>query len=129
LGSKVAKVDGVTCLSEGRIDAIVANAGGEPPETSLTLNFFGAVTTLEGLRPLLKASSAPRAVAVSSVAALQSPVSTLVEACLNMDEAAAVAAGRFGHAVVQCNDNCFQLLSCNGGRAPTDSPTVVDARR
>jgi NAD(P)-dependent dehydrogenase (short-subunit alcohol dehydrogenase family) len=75
---RAALVDGVTRLSEGRIDAIVANAGGDPPETSLSLNFFGAVTTLEGLRPLLKASSAPRAVAVSSVAALQSPTSTLV---------------------------------------------------
>jgi NAD(P)-dependent dehydrogenase (short-subunit alcohol dehydrogenase family) len=91
---RAALVDGVTRLSEGRIDAIVANAGGGPPETSLSLNFFGAVATLEGLRPLLKASSAPRAVAVSSVAALHSPISTLAEACLNMDEAAAVAAAR-----------------------------------
>jgi NAD(P)-dependent dehydrogenase (short-subunit alcohol dehydrogenase family) len=91
---RAALVEGVTRLSEGRIDAIVANAGGGPPETSISLNFFGAVATLEGLRPLLKTSSAPRAVAVSSVAALQSPISTLVEACLKMDEAAAIAAAR-----------------------------------
>ncbi|MBV9276072.1 MAG: SDR family NAD(P)-dependent oxidoreductase, partial [Verrucomicrobia bacterium] len=91
---RAALVDGVSRLSKGRIDAIVANAGGGPPETSLSLNFFGAVATLEGLRPLLQASSAPRAVAVSSVAALQSPISTLVEACLNKDEAAAVSAAR-----------------------------------
>lgn len=91
---RAALVDGVTCLSEGHIDAIVANAGGGPPETSPSLNFFGAVATLEGLRPLLHTSPAPRAVAVSSIAALRPPISTLVEACLNMDEAAAIAAAR-----------------------------------
>jgi len=51
----------------GRIDAIVANAGGGLRENSLQLNFFGAVATLEGLRPPLSGSAAPRAVAVPSV--------------------------------------------------------------
>jgi NAD(P)-dependent dehydrogenase (short-subunit alcohol dehydrogenase family) len=96
-------VDEVTRLSQGRIDAIVANAGGGPPETSVSLNFFGAVATLEGLQPLLKTSSAPRAVAVSSVAALQSPILTLVEACLKMDESAAVAATRAAMAAARRN--------------------------
>jgi NAD(P)-dependent dehydrogenase (short-subunit alcohol dehydrogenase family) len=91
---RAALVDGVTRLSEGHIDAIVANAGGGPPETSPSLNFFGAVATLEGLRPLLDTSPAPRAVAVSSVAALRPPIPALIEACLNMDEAAATAAAR-----------------------------------
>jgi NAD(P)-dependent dehydrogenase (short-subunit alcohol dehydrogenase family) len=91
---RAALVDGVTRLSEGRIDAIVANAGGGAPETSLSLNFFGAVATLDGLRPLLKTSPAPRAVAVSSVAAMRPPISALVEACLSMDETAAIAAAR-----------------------------------
>ncbi len=50
-------VDGVTRLSGGKIDAIVANAGGGPIETMLSLNFFGAVATLEGLRPLLTQQS------------------------------------------------------------------------
>src|SRR5271169_3901600 len=63
-------VDGVTRLSGGKIDAIVANAGGGPPETMLSLNFFGAVATLEGLRPLLSGSPSPRAVMVSSIASL-----------------------------------------------------------
>lgn len=86
-------VDGVTRLSEGRIDAIVANAGGGPAETMLSLNFFGAVATLEGLRPLLKSSPAPRAVMVSSIASMR-PADPLVEACLSMDEPAASAAAR-----------------------------------
>jgi NAD(P)-dependent dehydrogenase (short-subunit alcohol dehydrogenase family) len=33
---RAALVDGVTRLSEGRIDAIVTNAGGDPPKTSLS---------------------------------------------------------------------------------------------
>jgi NAD(P)-dependent dehydrogenase (short-subunit alcohol dehydrogenase family) len=91
---RAALVDGVTRVSGGRIDAIVANAGGGAPESSLSLNFFGAVATLEGLRPLLAASAAPRAVAVSSIAALRPPHPAIVEACLKMDEPGAIAAAR-----------------------------------
>ena len=87
-------VDRVTRLSGGKIDAIVANAGGGPPETMLSLNFFGAVATLEGLRPLLKPSAEPRAVMVSSIASMQSADPRIVEACLNLDEPAAIAAAR-----------------------------------
>src|SRR6267142_2763119 len=72
-------VEGVVRLSGGRIDGIVANAGGGPAETSLQLNFFGAVATLEGLRPLLESSDAPRAVAVSSIASFSPVVPELVE--------------------------------------------------
>jgi NAD(P)-dependent dehydrogenase (short-subunit alcohol dehydrogenase family) len=84
----------VTRLSGGKIDAIVANAGGGPAETMLALNFFGTVATLEGLRPLLQSSPAPRAVMVSSIASLSPTDPQIVEACLNMDEPAAIAAGK-----------------------------------
>jgi NAD(P)-dependent dehydrogenase (short-subunit alcohol dehydrogenase family) len=90
---RAALVDGVARVSGGRIDAIVANAGGGPAETMLAVNFFGAVATLEGLRPLLADSAAPRAVTVSSVSSLSPPVSGLVEACLDADEDAAIGAG------------------------------------
>ncbi len=70
---RAALVDRVAAASGGRIDAIVANAGGGPAETSLQLNFFGAVATLEGLRPLMAASPSPRAVAVSSISSLRPP--------------------------------------------------------
>ncbi len=89
---RAAMVAGVTALSGGRIDAIVANAGGGPPRTMLSLNFFGAVATLEGLRPLLATSDAPRAVAVSSISSLGGGDPDLVAACLSLDEAAATAA-------------------------------------
>lgn len=87
-------VEGVQRLSGGSVDAIIANAGGGPPETSLSLNFFGAVATLEGLRPLLESSAAPRAVAVSSIASLRPSYTPVVEACLMSDERAAVALAR-----------------------------------
>ncbi|MGH8322479.1 MAG: SDR family oxidoreductase, partial [Steroidobacteraceae bacterium] len=64
-----------------------------PAETSLSLNFFGAVATLEGLRPLLETSPAPRAVVVSSIASL-TPADPLTKVCLTMDEGAAIAAAR-----------------------------------
>jgi NAD(P)-dependent dehydrogenase (short-subunit alcohol dehydrogenase family) len=90
---RTALVDGVTRLTGGKIDAIVANAGGGAAATMLALNFFGTVATLEGLRPLLAASPAPRAVMVSSIASMQ-PADPLVDVCLSMDESAANAAAR-----------------------------------
>jgi NAD(P)-dependent dehydrogenase (short-subunit alcohol dehydrogenase family) len=89
---RAALVDGLARLSGGRLDGIVANAGGGPAETMLALNFFGAVATLDGLRPLLDASSAPRAVVVSSISSLGPTDPALIEACLAGDEAAAIAA-------------------------------------
>ncbi len=91
---RAALVDGVTRQSGGRIDAIIANAGGGPPERMLSLNFFGAVATLEGLRPLLLASPAPRAVMVSSISSFAEFDPALVEACLSGDERAAASAAR-----------------------------------
>jgi len=58
------------------------------------LNFFGAAATLEGLRPLLAESPAPRAVAVSSISSLRPQRAALIEACLRGDEPAALVAAR-----------------------------------
>ncbi len=64
-------VDQVTQRSGGRIDAIVANAGlATPTAATVAVNYYGAVATLDGLRPLLLASPAPRAVATASMASL-----------------------------------------------------------
>jgi NAD(P)-dependent dehydrogenase (short-subunit alcohol dehydrogenase family) len=90
---RAALVEGVRRLSGGRLDGIVANAGGGAAQTMLALNFFGALATLEGLRPLLEASAAPRAVVVSSISSLGPSDPALIEACLAGDEAAANAAG------------------------------------
>jgi NAD(P)-dependent dehydrogenase (short-subunit alcohol dehydrogenase family) len=111
---RTALIDGVARLSNGRIDGVVANAGGGPPETMLALNFFGTVATLDGLRPLLANSGAPRAVAVSSVSSLGAPSTEIVEACLTMDEPRAIAAG-----VKAIDDNNALLLYGCAKRALT----------
>ena len=90
---RAALIDGVTRESGGKLDAIIANAGGGPPQTSLQLNFFGTVATLEGLRPLLGTSPAPRAVAVSSIASVSPTDPGLLEALLSLDEQRAIEAG------------------------------------
>ncbi|MFI6213588.1 SDR family oxidoreductase [Nocardia brasiliensis] len=74
----------------GPIDAVLAIAGGGRTGL-LETNYFGAVATLAGLRPLLAQSRAPRAVAVSSTASLAPADERIVQACLDGDEAAAVA--------------------------------------
>lgn len=61
-------VDEVAKQSKGVVDAVLAVAGVDiagPP--TVAVNYYGAVATLVGLRPLLAKSNAPRAVAVSSI--------------------------------------------------------------
>lgn len=78
-------------LSGGTIDAVVANAGlaRELPAT-VGVNYFGALATLEGLRPLLADSTSPRAVATVSMASLFPVDDELVDAMLAHDEPAAL---------------------------------------
>jgi NAD(P)-dependent dehydrogenase (short-subunit alcohol dehydrogenase family) len=90
---RAALSEGVARVCEGRLDGIVANAGGGPAETMLALNYFGALATLEGLRPLLLGSPAPRAVVVSSISSLGPTDPALIEACEAGDEAAAIIRG------------------------------------
>jgi len=81
-------------LSSGRLDGVIANAGiSAPVAATVQVNYFGAVATLEGLRPLLLASDAPRAVVTASMASLQSTDAELLQALLDGDEAAAVTRG------------------------------------
>lgn len=86
-------VEQVTHLTTGRVDAVIANAGvlGNDTGTIVRVNYFGAVATLDGLRPLLARSDAPRAVATTSAALLQDVDDTLVARCLAGDETQAVA--------------------------------------
>jgi NAD(P)-dependent dehydrogenase (short-subunit alcohol dehydrogenase family) len=84
----------VTELSGGTVDAVLANAGlATPTAKTVAINYFGTVATLAGLRPLLVGSSAPRAVAVTSMASLFPPDDALLTALLSGDEAAAMARG------------------------------------
>lgn len=79
-------------LAGGRVDAIYAVAGlATPTAATAAVNYFGAVATLEGLRPLLAGSDAPRAVAVTSMASLFPVDDALMAAFADGDEPAALA--------------------------------------
>lgn len=78
--------------SGGAIDAVYAIAGlalSAPP--TVAVNYFGMVASLQGLRPLLLSSPAPRAVGVSSMASLHPVDDELVADLVAGDEAAALA--------------------------------------
>ena len=81
-------------LAPEGLDAVLAGAGlsrADMPRETVAVNYFGAVATLEGLRPLLLKSARPRAVVICSTAAILPGNDALVDACLSGDEAAALA--------------------------------------
>jgi NAD(P)-dependent dehydrogenase (short-subunit alcohol dehydrogenase family) len=98
LGTETGRRDalsGVRDLAGEAVDAVVASAGVNRPMEDpriVAINYFGAVRLLEGLRPLLAKSSAPRAVAVSSLACTMEADPDVVAACLDDDEPRALAA-------------------------------------
>ena len=80
-------IDQVTKKSRGKVDALLAVAGVDiagPP--TIAINYYGALATLEGLRPLLLKSSAPRAVAVSSITSVHPLDQQLLNAMLDGTE-------------------------------------------
>jgi len=89
---RTALVEQVREKSGGKIDGILAIAGlAHPIPATVGVNFFGMVATLEGLRPLLAGSDAPRAAGVASMASLNPVDDELVAAMTAGDEAAALA--------------------------------------
>lgn len=86
--------------SQGMVDGVISVAGSVAPSPlTVGVNYFGAVATLEQLRPLLAYSPAPRAVVVSSLAAIEGIDEGLLEALLADDEPRARAeAERIGTA-------------------------------
>lgn len=89
---RAALVDSVGRLSGDTVDAVLAIAGlAIPAPKTVAVNFFGMVATLEGLRPLLLGSEAPRAAGVSSMASLHPLDDELVAHMTAGDESAALA--------------------------------------
>jgi len=79
-------------LSGGVLDSVLAGAGisnWERPRETVAINFFGAVATLEGLRPLLAKSQRPRAVGICSTSLMLPGNAGVVEALLAGKEAEA----------------------------------------
>lgn len=95
LGTPAGRAAAVAAVERhGAVDAVVCSAGVEAKgDVTVRVNYFGAVGVLEGVRPLLAASPAPRAVVVASFAAIHPAFDPgVVDACLAGDEPAAVAA-------------------------------------
>ncbi|KUL43663.1 short-chain dehydrogenase [Streptomyces sp. NRRL F-4489] len=87
--------DNARQLTAGCLDAVIACAGlAHFHPRTLRVNYFGTVATLEALRPLLAAGTDPRAVLVSSAAAIHPPDPAIVNAALAGDEDTAVAAAQ-----------------------------------
>lgn len=88
-------VSTVTDVSDGVLDGLVAGAGimGEGALVA-AINFFGAVATLDGLRPLLARGTNASAIAISSNSTTVTPgiPEDLVALLLAGDEPAALAA-------------------------------------
>ncbi|MEU3749239.1 MULTISPECIES: SDR family oxidoreductase [Streptomyces] len=82
-------------LTGGSLDAVVSCAGvAHFDPLTIRLNHFGAVATLDGLRPLLAAGADPRALAIGSIDSVHPTDRAIVEAALAGDEPAAVAASQ-----------------------------------
>lgn len=105
---RTSMVDAVARLADGPIDAVVANAGSAAPAPlTVSINYFGAVATLQGLLPLMAGSDAPRAVVTSSMASFQPNDEQLVAAMLDGDEPAALARAQ---ALVDAGEESAQLI-------------------
>lgn len=77
----------VTELSSGTIDAVLAVAGVDAAgPATVSVNYYGAIATLEGLRSLLLNSSTPRAVAVSSITSVHPYDQQMLNMLLNGTE-------------------------------------------
>ena len=80
---------------DGVLDGVVAGAGimGETPDV-VSINFYGAIATLEGLRPFLARGDNPSAVAISSNSTTTTPglAIAFVDKILSGDEITARAA-------------------------------------
>ena len=92
---RTAMVREVTEQSGGTLDGLVVGAGitGDDGGAVVSINYFGAVATLEGLRPLLEHGTAPSVVVISSNSTTTQPglPVEVAESCLTGDEAAARA--------------------------------------
>jgi len=91
-----AAVDAVAEQSGGAVDGLVTWAGlpgltDRPGRLLVSVNYFGTIAMLEGLRPLLARGTSPAAVAISSNSTTCQPgvPMDVVKLCLGGDEAAA----------------------------------------
>ncbi|WAX56365.1 SDR family oxidoreductase [Jatrophihabitans cynanchi] len=91
LGTPDGRSAAVEAIGErGGLDVVVACAGITGANAAVpSVNFFGVVDLLTGLRPLLAAGNDPRAALISSVSSVHPTDEALVAACLAQHEVAA----------------------------------------
>jgi NAD(P)-dependent dehydrogenase (short-subunit alcohol dehydrogenase family) len=118
----------VTDLCDGALDGLVTCAGltglpDRPASLLISVNYFGTVEVLAGLREALAAGSEPAAVAMSSNATTTQPAipMALVEACLVGDEAAARALAGEGESLSAYAVTKLALARWVRRQAPTDA--------
>ena len=120
---RAAMVAGVTERRAGVLDGLVVGAGvqGAAPSLVVSVNYFGAIATLEGLRPLLAAGTDASVVAISSNSATAMPglAPAVVDACLAGDEAAARAAAEAAGPYVDYPSTKLALARWVRRQAPT----------
>lgn len=120
---RAAMVAGVTEASGGALDGLVVAAGvnGAGPRSVVAIDYFGAVATLDGLRPLLARGTDAAAVVVSSNSAttMQGIVDATVEACLAGDEDAALAVAEAAGEIVDYPSAKLALARWVRRQAPT----------
>jgi NAD(P)-dependent dehydrogenase (short-subunit alcohol dehydrogenase family) len=104
---RAAMADAVGKACDGALDGVIAGAGimASDPRV-VSINYFGAVATLEGLRPFLARGRDAAAVAISSNSTTTTPAvpNELVDSMLAGDETSACGlaselAPRLGHAL------------------------------
>ncbi|KAB1642554.1 SDR family oxidoreductase [Gulosibacter chungangensis] len=73
--------------ADNKVDAVIACAGiSHPIPATAAVNYFGMTEFLEGVRPVLAQSDAPRAALISSMSSLQPHFPQLTDALLENDE-------------------------------------------
>lgn len=123
-----AAIDGITERVDGSIDGLVTWAGLAglshlPGSLLVSVNHFGTVALLEGLRPLLARGERPAAVAVSSNSTTCQPgvPMDVVERCLAGDETAAREAADAAGALATYPATKTAVARWARRHAPTDA--------
>ena len=120
-------IDQVVDLCDGALDGVVTWAGVSGLSDGsgallASVNHFGTVELLEGLRPLLARGSEPAAVVIGSNSMTCQPgvPASVVEACLTGDEEAARAAAEDAGAVATYPASKLAVTRWARRQAPTD---------
>lgn len=120
-------VDEVAAASDGVIDGLVTWAGiagltGVPGSLLASVNYFGTVALLDGLRPLLARGDRPAAVAISSNSTTCQPgvPMDVVERCLAGDEPGACRAADAAGALAVYPATKVAVARWARRHAPTD---------